>query len=460
MSIRFRRWLYLFFILAFLIITPLIIIYATGSRIGLRGLVRGRLNIEKTGALIIDTEPEGADIYLNNRLRQNWWKTYLSPQQSTIVTAAKIKDLSPGDYELRLEKEGYWTWQKRLTIWPGLATYAEHIVLFKNNLPMLIANGELSGLSPSPNAKFLFAAANPSIIYDLGADKKIPIANGSSTIPGFNGLTPTLSWSPDSNYFIFDKNLVAISEPLRPKDLDTIIKASSTLVKWDINNSRRMYYLSGEAISQINLDDLSTTTLLKNSRLTDFLVKEDTISTVAAISQGGIFSTRTLNGSNILASIKLPDAAFEFINPNHKLINILGQKTGTLYLIDPYRPIDPLVDTIENVSKAKWVNDNLLLYASGLEIWLYDLTSHKSTLLTRLSQTITDIFWHPSNNYVIYTTTDAVSVIELDDRAKRNITVLTRLSEIEWPILSSDGSTLYFFGRIGSQEGLYKLELQ
>lgn len=108
----------------------------------------------------------------------------------------------------------------------------------------------------------------------------------------------------------------------------------------------------------------------------------------------------------------------------------------------------------------QWINDNKLLYSNDFEIWLYDLNNHKKTILTRISEPITGIIWHPSNNYVIYSTDKSINIIELDEREKRNITELICLDKISSLNLSQKGDILYFMAKIGNQEGLYKLAIQ
>ena len=43
---------------------------------------------------------------------------------------------------------------------------------------------------------------------------------------------------------------------------------------------------------------------------------------------------------------------------------------------------------------------------------------------------------------------------------KRNITELVELDIIKWPFLNEKGDMLYFYAKIGNQEGLYKLAIQ
>ncbi len=151
---------------------------------------------------------------------------------------------------------------------------------------------------------------------------------------------------------------------------------------------------------------------------------------------------------------------YYFINSTHSLLNLYDQDHQILYLIDPFSLFySPLQETINNIKYTYWVNDNKLLYANDFEVWLFDLELNQKILLTRISQTIASIIWHPSNNYIIYSTDTTISTIELDEREKYNITEIIKLDKIAFPVLNQKGDTLYFYAKIGNQEGLYKLAI-
>src|SRR3989338_2860476 len=62
-NLAWRRAVYVFFIIVFLIVTPLVVLYSQGYRYNFK---RGK--VQKTGILIISSIPKSADIYLNNQL--------------------------------------------------------------------------------------------------------------------------------------------------------------------------------------------------------------------------------------------------------------------------------------------------------------------------------------------------------------------------------------------------------
>ena len=457
MSLKARRILFILFIIAFLIITPLVISYAVGYKISLSGKI-----LQKTGMLILDTEPEGAKIYLNGKPRQLFFKKYFKDEESYITTPAKIKNLLPGKYDVKLELDGYYGWQKKLEIKPGMSTFAEDINLFKKNLPLLIRNGEIKQASLSPNGKYLAAVSDKEIdLIDLDNEKKIKL--GALDAPEPSSDSRPVSWSPDNKKILFNGIVYNIDNLSKKLNLNNYIKNGIIKPKWRGKNE--IIYLSGDKsdVKSFNLSDNTVKILIKDGKILDFINKNDNIFIVTRLGKSISLDVYKIGAPDKVRSIELPSFSdYEFINYKRDIINLYDKKHQILYLINPFSRF-PLVETINNVKRARWVGKNKLLYSNDFEIWLADFNpgySGKKTLLTRISNPINEIFWHPSENYVIYLTDNAIYAIELDDRQKRNITKLVKLDRIAFPFLGKNGKKLYFYAKIGNQKGLYKLYIQ
>ncbi|KKR32678.1 MAG: hypothetical protein UT64_C0026G0020 [Candidatus Falkowbacteria bacterium GW2011_GWF2_39_8] len=101
MTLTTRRFLYITFILSFLIITPLVILYANGYTFSLN-----KKSIVKTGMLVLNTKPESANIYLNGVPEETFLGSYFG-KRIKVTTPAKIKNIIPGEYLVRVELENY-----------------------------------------------------------------------------------------------------------------------------------------------------------------------------------------------------------------------------------------------------------------------------------------------------------------------------------------------------------------
>jgi len=475
MTPRIRHSLFILFVIAFFVITPLVSLYAAGYKIKLSWPINFKQTLSKTGMFIIDTTPRGAKIFIDGKPSQLFFKKYYNKEASYITTPAKIKDILPGEYTVRVELPGYWPWEKKLAIGPGQSTYAENIFLFKNDVPMQMADLSvketnfsqipLRKISQSPNKKYFFVLNEEKAI--------ITSENGDSTIIPFSSLkkqikpAPSISWSSDSGKILAGKIIFNVSDPKKIIYLEEILGRSADNFVWDRNNTNKLYYQSGDSIGYLDLTSNTGKTLLSGEKYLAYFPNNDNVFFISQTSQDTRLKEFSLKTETITKNIELPSSSeYKFINPEHNLLNIYDAKHEILYLIDPSLPISPLKEIINNIKYTYWVNNNKLLFGNDFEIWLLDLDNSGplaqsgKKILTRISQPINAILWHPSNNYVIFTTNENINIIELDERERRNVTELFKTEKIYSPFLDQKGDILYFGAKIGNQEGVYKLEIQ
>ena len=460
MSIKQRRILYTLFILIFLIATPLISLYATGYKIG------GGFKIQKTGTLIIDTEPPGAQISLNSKLQKKFLKNIFTKKDTHLSSPVKIKGLKPGEYEVYIELEGYWPWQKKLEILPGQSTYIEDINLFKNDTPILISNGKSQNFLISPKNENIITANENNIKLVKQSNFEIKNFNlaSSSILQKNNEINlEKISFSPSEEKmiifdFIFDEN-----QWENPVDLKKIIGGELSNIKWG-DDEDNIYYQEKNNIYSFNLDSKLSKNILKSSEINDFIIKGSFLYTIENEESSSFLNVWNLNNEEYLKKINLPLSDYKFIHPEHDLINLYDNKHKNLYLIDPFSEFKPLKETINNISEnCEWANKEKLLYHNDFEIWILNINngnSVKKNLVTRISEEIKKTSWHPNNNYIFYEIKDRIRTIELDDRSNYNITEIINLKNLKNIYLNKKGDSIFFYSKIGNQEGIYKLYIQ
>lgn len=138
MSLQARRILLWFFLLAFLIAAPLLILYATGFHYSLE-----KNRWIETGLILVESEPKEVMIYLNEKLAGE-------------KTPLKISALKEGEYRLKLIKEGYRPWEKKIKVEPFKVSFAQNIILFPETKPELKIKTKLETVGLSHNQKNLF----------------------------------------------------------------------------------------------------------------------------------------------------------------------------------------------------------------------------------------------------------------------------------------------------------------
>lgn len=447
MKLKYRRILYILFILAFLIITPLVSLYASGYKLG------GGFSFQKTGILIIDTEPNGAKIYLNDEIQTTFLKKIISQKGNFITTPAKIKNLLPGEYDVKVDLPGYWTWQKKLLVKPGESTFAEDINLFRKNNPLYLLNGTFNKILLPKNKKYLIASNEKEAIqFNLENEETKIYTAATGTLINFNNA----AWSEKEDKITSENYIFNMNDWNNPILASKIIGDGQN-IKWEDDNS--IYYLSNLNLYKYNLKTGANENILNDQKILDYIPKDNYIYFTNKDEEFVYLNSFQVETKNIKRITKIQSGDYKFINPQNKIINLYNSSTKNLYLIDPSLPLKPLRYIIENITKTHWINESKLLYSNDFEIRIFDLSSLSESLITRISNPIEKIIWHPSNNYIIYSTNKNINILELDNREKYNITKIIELNTIQNSQINQKGDTLYFYSEIGNQKGVFKLSI-
>ncbi|MFH1233535.1 MAG: hypothetical protein V1649_02700 [Patescibacteria group bacterium] len=409
----------------------------------------------------MDSQPPNAKIFINNQVQQNLIAKIFSNKPNYITTPAKIKNLLPGEYTIKLELMGYWPWEKKLKINPSTSTYAKDIFLFKQNSPVLATTAKINALQLSPDRKKI-AMLNNNQLALFNLSNKVVQTTRIST------KGQSLSWSIDS------KKIILTNSVYDANNLDNKITAmdladkNATKLFWDNN---KLYYQSTNSLNSFDPYEKINKKIIANQKIDNYLIKDNylyLLNSSKSASALNIFKKENPpahlyqgGATELIGSINLPwSDDYSFINIEQKTINLYDQNHKILYLIDPSAfPRLPDIKKINDIKYTFWINDSKLLYANNFEIWLNNLADEKQTLITRISDNITGIVWHPSNNYIIYSTDKSINAIEMDEREKRNRTELVKYDKISSLFINPKGDSLYFSAKNNSQEGLYKIEL-
>lgn len=444
MTLKTRRVLSLIFIILFLLVTPAIIFYAAGYK-----LKKNSLALERTGIFVIDSDPEGAKILLNGQTQKTFFGAFLNGQ-GAISTPAKIKNLLPGEYKLALKMPGYIGWEKKLTIEPGLTTMVNDIYLFKDSQPVKVALDNIQSINFSPN-KTKALIIRPGQISFLDLSSLSSLDERTSYQKGLTGKN--YSWSASEGKALVDNRLYDLIGLKEIFDFNSFSQKPSNF-KWEGDD---LYYVSNGAIYKFEADK-TPIKIIDNLPFNDYLLKGNNLYLISRGIKETKLKTINLETKNIANEITLPvSGAYNFINDNSAFLNIYGHAQKKLYLIDTTSFFVPtMAETINNVTSAYWPDKNTLFYLNDFEIWLYDLKSRNKTLATRISDKLSSAYLHPSGKHIIYSTQNAITSLELDERDKKNTFDLLKAERIDSFVLSPRGDNIYFFGKNGNNQSLYK----
>lgn len=454
MTLKIRRYLFIIFILAFIIVAPLVCLYTAGYQLG------KNFSIQKTGILVVKTNPDNANINLNNITQKNVVTDLITGDNNTYTSPAKIKNLLPGNYEVKLSKDGYWSWNKKLSIASGQSIYLENAYLFKNNLPTLLSAGQYSSILPSPSGQYLLAIKpNSADTIDLNQETNNSLSVPTST-PAAVLDSNNCQWSPDSAKVILGPYLYDLSTSGLPLDLRKTIGNNYTKLAWNQSDASQIYYVSKNELYNLNISSNIVTPLFATSSMGSFLAKGDNLFFTSHEHDSAILNIFSISNKKITEQINLPSSNYIFINPDSRYLNLLDQTHEILYLIDPAAEIKPVVEIINDVNNAHWLDDHRLIFANDFEIWWLDINNYNKFIITRISTGITDIWPFTNEYYGFYSTEQTINVIDFDYRNKDNILKLINLNQIKNPHLGKNADAFYFISKIGDQNGVYKLSLQ
>jgi len=468
MSLKTRRIIFILFIIIFIIITPLIISYASGYRFSFP-----RKIIQKTGLLVLDSRPPGAKIYINDKLYQLFFNKYFSNKNNYTTTPAKIKGILPNEYNVRLELGGYWPWQKKIKISGGGSEYYDEIILFKKDLPSLVNKDDARQISVSPDKKFSVAIKDNNEInfINLITGEKNNFTLNSISSPYSSTTQPanfTILWPASGQRVLIGDEIVALPGFKILINLNKFIQPDASGIQWSLTDENIIYYKNKNGIFNFNLSNNKIKTILNfklngligQNNYNPFLIKNNNIFLINQADKSSSLDIYELNSNNFFKSIKLPYCPeCNFINFKNKYINIYNDDNKILYIIDPLSTsYFPVKKDISNIWYFDWIDDDKLLYANEFEIWIADIYNNTENLLTRISEPIKAILWHTAK-YIIYATDNKINLLEMELDNKRNNIELIDFKNISSIYLNAVGDILYFYTGTGAQKELYKLNI-
>jgi len=435
----YRRITYTIFIAIFLVAAPLIVLYTMGYRYNLE---KGR--VQKTGIIRVTSEPRGADIYLNG----------VKYEQGQ--TPARVEKLLPGDYEIKLTKEGYYDWRKKLPVYENGTTFAEKIILWKKaeakNLSTTTADSWL--VSPDKNIIALAGSKGNISLIDINSGIFGEISGGNfetiTEIAGQDSIELS-SFSPSGRYLAAqaEKN-GRISYYL----IDTLTKTGKKIagqeyqmIKWD-NSADILYGYSQSGLWNINVSNLKAQSADKGFEADDFYASGKTIYSI----RGGMISKQSVGGGERadIEKINCSDCSISEV----KIGRLFARNdSGKMFIIDLNRQIR----TVEiNAKNYSWLNGNSLIIYNDNELYIYETGKNTPELITRLGSEIRFAIWHPNGRDLIFSTEGKIKIIELDNRELRNI---IDIADVPASFISSDraGNNIYFSV---DKQGIFKLNIQ
>jgi WD40 repeat protein len=427
-------------VIVFAAIAPLVVFYAMGYR--------GSLHPQQSvpaGVLLVETTPRRAALTIDDK--------YVG------LTPRAISGLNAGEIRVHVSKEGYASWEKRVTIEPGLITEFPSIRLFPEQTHPLPLQMDTTRAVLSPSNQLL-AAINQgqiSIIDKEGGSVAAPLK--------LNELPTKLLWSPDSAWLLLQfasgrSEVIEIGSTLRRHSLPTAVTGQEML--WDPR-------IPGRLLTVTTTHNLLAYNVTTNS--TDNLVSQVATFTTStrriyAIHTTGQLSVHNLQGDMVQEiPVNLKKVTEVKSTAQDELALLFSDQSVNLW--DASRGLSALAQPAKSIS---WSPDGqlLLLQPNANELFVYNNSNERLPflpvgqvhLITRLSRPIQHTQWFADGQHLIYQIDDQIIISEIDTRDYPASVVVDSTNNGNASVnVGTNGEEIYYLKNINGRSTLVRASL-
>ncbi len=438
-----RRIIAGLFILAFLITAPLIILYATGYRYN-----RKRGTVQGTGAITISTKPKGATVSLNGIVQNE-------------LTPFRVTQLSPTTYHVKIEKQGYTSWETNALVEPWENKLYSSVRLFSLTPPepLPIPCTYHSVLSHDPSSPWTLLSSSstePFVLFNAKNQECMSLSTKGALISTAEDLAGnSFAMLTQTHQTI----LTIVTPSLIGKDNVRSFPLKRTATHFALLNNRDVWVWDAASASRI----VNSGSQYLNAKLNllDMLPRHDALTTLETESTGSVtLRLRNNDDPNVFRNITdlalSPESQFIEHSPADTITLLDHRNTRAVFIDLTDAAIPPLEFSL--ITRAAWSqNGEYLILSNDHEISLYHYDKKKNDrraiLLTRISDTLRSVLFIPEIGYVAYTTPTHLSFISIDPEIDAYPHTPFPLPESD--ILGFSSDTLY----LASQNTIFKYEL-
>lgn len=337
--------------------TVAVILYGKGYQFGFGN---GRPEVTGTGLLVATSTPDGAQVLVNSHL--------------TTATNNTI-NLAPGSYDIKIQKDGYFSWEKKLTVQKEVVTKAAALLFPKAPVLESITNSGVSNPVIDPSyTKIAYMVAsqaaqqNGIYILPLQDQSLLTLQSGATQIAadtsGIAFSQATLQWSPNG------QNILATIP--------------------NLNGISSLYLLSTNGMNT-NPQDVTETFATTIKPQWDKQIADKAQSQLAP----------------------LKDTLERFVKTNWNILSWSPDQTKILYEASSSA-------TIPQIIKPSLIGTNSIAEQRTLTpnaVYVYDTKEDKNYLLAGAEKTYGKDYkmtWFPDSSHLIYVHDKKIDIVEYD----------------------------------------------
>lgn len=429
----------------FIIAGAWLLVYSFGYRVDWK-----TLQIGQTGGLYLKTSPKITDVFLDGE--------NTNKKSGLLSTGIFVQNLFPRTYQLKISKEGYFDWSKKVKIEPSLVNNFSHVVLLpqsplKGNVYSATSTMEITDFFPLENKEetllemkiksksgwfgslSLFNQKNATTTEIFR--KKITSSENPDLLSGF------VLDGPNPNQIIFSdydrasgQTIFYLWDRLEPEQTTNLNQTASA---YNLTRIRKIVFYPFEDNKYIIETNKNIAILDLNREEKAFLSAENPLDFVVnggnlfwIDKEGGVYSYNfILKSTSPLAIIESEKIEIDnwAVSINSSNIAVL-MKNNELLLIRSGQPVKTISSAAQNFSfspdnkKLAYGETNGQLKIYFLEDFNQDINkkSGEEVVLENLTvNASTQIFWYKDSYHLIIQSGEEIMFAEIDDRDKFNV---------------------------------------
>ena len=420
MTITRRRIYFYALVLVFCIAAPAVILYSQGYTLNMRDL-----SLKKTGAIFVSTSPKGVRVLVNGILK--------ATTSDLIFSQGKLlSHLAPGEYEVRIEKDGYLPWGKQLVVEPQLVTEARSIFLVPESPPEQVIEENVSDVIISDsNALLAYVKGDSIAILDVSSPAIIPLSGEKGEKIG------KVRFGADENYLIVESLLAnKVKKYLLEVKTGEITRIAEDdeerLVKirqYPEGEPRIVALSSAGNLYWIDLRSQNERTLIARDIGNFELFGSKALYATAAptiVYEKDLLSGRTeqlnqtpIGNFNLSSKMLRSDAGYIAVIDDKKFLHLYRNEEKAFVRI-----ADGVLDAAfsEDDRKLMWQSKNEIHVSYLKDSSVQPRRKQGDTeLITRFSGTIGSIAWFSyDSEHILFAAEGKLKFVELDGRDRRN----------------------------------------
>ena len=446
MNKKIRLSLFLIISVCFVFASIFFVLYTQGLKFDF-----SQKKFVRTGGIFVNVENPNSKIYLNNNL---------VAKNSIIKNSTFIKNLLPKKYLIKIDKNGFFPWQKDLKVEEGKVTEVQNITLFKKNPYFKQLTGNILDFYPSQKGGFLLLRKNANQLWLVSIfDPKMNTFQDIFSAKNLNLISQPMikEWDPERKIILCQEKqnnkgeniFFIVNYKEFPKVYISQLNFKNEIKKIALNpiDENSIIFLEDDKIFILNFAEKTETNPEKTNFPTStsiYLALAEPIKSTPINSDAvWFYKTNTdlyyLNSAGFILKESLPSLNKQILN-NYPInlgqekkfeirtcANNLFLKLGnSVYLLDKNNKFSQIISGVKKMIPSP--NNNRLAFQREKEIlfWNGNKESQRLTFLARFSVPVKFLSWI-NPYYLIFTLNNEIKITETDNRDKVNIITVKTL---------------------------------